>query len=269
MQRIYTHYSHRSHHKHPVSLGERVGLWLLLPVVIIVVAAILVGTHTDIGTESISFSMLLYALAASLGRLVLAYIAALVIGIALALFVVSSPARERILIPIYDVLESVPVLVFFPVIIIVFINYGWFNAAAIFIIFLNMLWNIVFSVIGGIKLIPADVTAVPRVFGLRGATRFFKITLPALVPSLITGSLLAWAEGWNMLIVAEVLHTYVPAGSQVSDLFGIGSVLVNASAYGQHALFVWSIITIVVAIMLLNIFVWQKLLRMAERFKFD
>jgi ABC-type anion transport system duplicated permease subunit len=93
--------------------------------------------------------------------------------------------------------------------------------------------------------------------------------LPALFPSLITGSLLAWAAGWNILIVAEVLHTYVPVGQNVGDVFGIGSVLVQASSSGNQSLFIWSIVVIVLAITLINIFVWQRLLKYAERFKFD
>jgi NitT/TauT family transport system permease protein len=174
-----------------------------------------------------------------------------------------------VLIPVYDVLESVPVLVFFPVIILFFIHYSLLNTAAVFILILTMVWSIAFAAIGGLHVIPEDVLFVPKIFGLTKFQSFRKVILPALFPSLITGSLLAWAAGWNILIVAEVLHTYVPSGQNVGDVFGIGSVLVQASSSGNQSLFLWSIVVIVLAITLINIFVWQRLLKYAERFKFD
>ena len=141
------------------------------------------------------------------------------------------------LIPVYDVLESVPVLVFFPVIILFFIHYNLLNTAAVFILILTMVWSIAFAAIGGLHVIPEDILFVPKIFGLSKMQSLRKVILPALFPSLVTGSLLAWAAGWNILIVAEVLHTYVPVGQNVGDIFGIGSVLVQASSIRESIAF--------------------------------
>jgi NitT/TauT family transport system permease protein len=268
----FTHYSHRSRHAHKVSLLEKLSLWLLIPVILIglTIAAIeLSGTNIGADFGNVPIVYLVLAFLSSFVRLFIAYIFSLVIGVILAILILRSHVWERVLIPVYDVLESVPVLVFFPVIILFFIHYNLLNTAAVFILILTMVWSIAFAAIGGLHVIPEDILFVPKIFGLSKMQSLRKVILPALFPSLVTGSLLAWAAGWNILIVAEVLHTYVPVGQNVGDIFGIGSVLVQASSSGNQSLFLWSIVVIVLAITLINIFVWQKLLKYAERFKFD
>jgi NitT/TauT family transport system permease protein len=273
MKANFTHYSHRSRRVHKVSLLEKLSLWILIPVglVALTVAAVKLS-GVNIGVEIFGNAPIVYLVTAfvySFIRLFISYVFALVIGVILALLILRSHVWERVLIPVYDVLESVPVLVFFPVIILFFIHYSLLNTAAIFILILTMVWSVAFAAIGGLHVIPEDVLFVPKIFGLGKFQSFRKVILPALFPSLITGSLLAWAAGWNILIVAEVLHTYVPAGQNVGDVFGIGSVLVQASSSGNQSLFLWSIVVIVLAITLINIFIWQRLLKYAERFKFD
>jgi NitT/TauT family transport system permease protein len=258
---------------HKVSLLERLSLWILIPLILVALTVTAVKlSGVNIGVEIFGNAPIVYIVIAfvySFIRLFISYIFALVIGVILALLILRSHVFERVLIPVYDVLESVPVLVFFPVIILFFIHYNLLNTAAVFILVLTMVWSIAFAAIGGLHVIPEDVMFVPKIFGLTKFQSFRKVILPALFPSLITGSLLAWAAGWNILIVAEVLHTYVPVGQNVGDVFGIGSVLVQASSSGNQSLFIWSIVVIVLAITLINIFVWQRLLKYAERFKFD
>ena len=221
------------------------------------------------GGVPISLGTIGAALGATFLRLCIAFLLALVFSIPLALLVSHSPLMERIFLPVFDIAQSVPVLAFFPIIIILFIHVGFIEGAAVFIIFLSMLWNIVFSLVGGMKVIPTDIKDAAHVFGIRGWNFLKRILLPATVPYLITGSLLAWAQGWNIIIVAEVLHTYIPGGTASQDLFGIGSILVRASSTGANGVFIIAILVMVGAIALLNFFVWQKLLHYAERFKFE
>ena len=209
------------------------------------------------------------AVLATLARLAIAYAFALVCSVPLAILVAQKAWAERILFPLFDIIESVPVLAFFPLIVIFLLRFGWVSAAAIFIIFLSMLWNMVFNLIGGLKVIPTDIKSAAQVFHIRGFSYIWRILLPASMPYLITGSLLAWAQGWNIIIVAEVLHTYVPGASANLDLYGIGSILVHASASGQNALFAAAIIALVTVIALFNLFIWQRLLHYSERFKFE
>lgn len=205
----------------------------------------------------------------TLFRLVFAYFAALVVSIPLALIITHNQKLEKFLLPAFDILQSVPVLAFFPIVVVAFVKANFLEGAAIFIIIFAMIGNLVFSMIGGLKTIPEDITNSAYVFGATGIRKLFYVTLPSIFPSIITGSLLAWSQAWSIIIVAEALHTYIPHGLPKDDLFGLGSLLVDSFSEGKNAVFLTSLATMIVVITLLNYFVWQKLLHLAERFRFD
>jgi NitT/TauT family transport system permease protein len=243
---------------------------LLIPGLVLLGTAVLVqGFAIAAPNHALGLSNILLALLATFGRLWVAYCLALLFAIPMGLAVTHNQYAERLLLPFFDIMQSLPVLAFFPVIIVFFVHWGLYNSAAIFVLFVTMLWSIVFSLVGGLHAIPQEIKFAGTIFGLRNAAYIEKVLLPASIPYLITGSLLAWAAGWNIVIVAEVLHTYLPGSTDSPDLFGIGSVLVNSSAMGQQQTFLLAIVALIVAIALLNLFVWQRLLRYAERYKFE
>jgi NitT/TauT family transport system permease protein len=266
------HYRHHHGVAYPISLPQRLYTSFLAPLLFIFVLISVMALYSEHARDLHQTPSILYlcsALGATFVRLLVAYVFAVLFAIPLAFVVARSVVAERILLPIFDIVQSVPVLAFFPVVIVLFTHFGFYNGAAIFIIFLNMLWNIVFNMISGLKAIPNDIVSAASIFNIKGLSFLLRILLPASVPSIITGSLLAWAEGWNIIVIAEVLHVYIPNGSSANDLFGIGSVLVNASSGGDTTLFISAIVTMVLAIGFLNFFLWQKLLHYAERFKFE
>jgi NitT/TauT family transport system permease protein len=268
-------HTHPVHHhlmlRYPISIGERLYAIFWGPLLLVGLVALVTEFYPFLSSahEAISFQTLLLATGATCLRLAAAYVIAVIIAIPLCIFVTSSPAAEAIFLPVFDVLESVPILALFPVFIMVFIQFGALNAAAVAILSLAMIWNLVFTVVGGIKIIPRDIVDAGHVFGLSGLSFLRRITLPAIVPQFVTGSILAVAQGWNIIIVAEVLHTYIPGGTSAQDLFGIGAILVQASANGQTQLFLWSVFVMVVVIAMFNFFVWQKLLHYSQRFRFE
>ncbi len=251
-------------------MKERFYSIVLGPVALFLIlwAALQFLPHPSI-TSDVSYPTLLSAVGATLLRLTVAYVLAVVCAVPLALLTTTSKTAESLLLPVFDVLESVPILAVFPVIILLFINIDFLNGAAIFILFLNMLWNMVFAIVGGLKVIPRDITDAAHVFGLQGFGYVRRIVIPAIFPQLVTGSILAVADGWNIIIVAEALHTYIPHGTPSQDLFGIGSILVNAAANAHNDIFLAAVTVMVVVIALLNFFVWQKLLTYSQRFRFD
>jgi NitT/TauT family transport system permease protein len=264
---------HHFHISYPVKLLPRVYSTILTP--LIVLAIIFLGVHFLPGSTSItdlravSVSTIITAIAFTFIRLFIAYMLALIVAIPLSFLAHKSQTMERILLPLFDVIQSVPVLAFFPILVLFFVKFNFLDGAAVFIIFLSMLWNIVFSLVGGLKVIPGDINAAAHVFNVRGLTYFSRVALPAVVPYLVTGSLLAWAQGWNIIIVAEVLHTYIPHGLASQDLFGIGSLLVQSISQGQTNAFLYSLLGMVIVIAGINFLVWQKLLHYAERFRFE
>lgn len=271
MKAGYMHYySHHGRHKHLATRFHRVISSIGTPLLLIVGAVILAtGSLTLPHFEVVNLLVLYRAIGASLLRLFIAFLLSLLIGIPLGLLAERNRRFEAFLLPLYDVLESMPVLAFFPVIILFFLRAGWLEGAAIFIIFFSMVWSITFNTIGGMKVIPQDVQAIGTVFGLSALQRLVTITLPALVPPLVTGSILALASGWNIVIVAEALHAYAPQSVSAHDLFGIGSILVTSAAHGDTVTLLTAMTLLVVVIALINLTIWQPLLGYSERFKFE
>lgn len=274
--RQHSKHVHATHHafsvSYPVSLSQRLYTFLLGPLVIVAAVYFLTILYPSFGAPAgsqISFAAVLEAALATCARLATAYALAVVCAVPLSVFVASNRRAEAILLPVFDILQSVPILALFPVIVILFVNVGFLNGAAICILFLSMLWNIVFTLVGGLNLIPHDIIDAAHIFGIKGFSFFRRVQLPGIVPQLVTGSILAVAQGWNLTIVAEVLRTYIPGGTSAQDLFGIGSILVDASANAQTAVFVQAVLVMVVIIGLFNFFVWQKLLHYAQRFRFE
>lgn len=267
------HYHHHYHFSYVTSLKRHFVsvtiVALVLSLILMSVFRFLSPTHPTINLAQLSTVDFISAAFATFYRLTVAYFLALILAVPLALLITLTPRMEKILLPIFDVLQSVPALAFFPLIVLVFIKVNFFDGAAIFIIFLSMIWNLVFSMVGGLKTIPSDIESCAQVFKATGLKKLLYITLPAVFPYITTGSLLAWAQGWNVIIVAEALHNYIPSSSTSVDLLGLGSLLVNASYLGNNTIFLVSLLIMIFLITLLNFFIWQKLLHFAERFKFD
>lgn len=268
------HVHHLTHHasiSYPGSLIQRFYSLVLGPVLVLACVFLLVRLFpaaVSVDTK-LSFGTIALATLHTCIRLLIAYVLAVAVAVPLALLATRNSTVEEFLLPVFDILESVPILAIFPVIILVFLQFGFLNGAAIFVLFLAMLWDIVVTVVGGVKIIPKDIYDAAHAFGVKGSALIERVTLPAIVPQLVTGSIIALAQGWNLIIVAEVLHVYIPGGSSEQDLFGIGSILVNAASSGDHGTFTVAVFAIIAVIAALNLTVWQRLLHYSQRFRFD
>jgi NitT/TauT family transport system permease protein len=219
--------------------------------------------------NQIPFKLLFIASLLTVFRISIAYIFSFITALSLSLLVTLSPGVSKILLPIYDVLESIPILAFFPIIIIFFIKYNFLEGAAIFVIFMAILWNLVFTMVGGLQLIPKDIIDTAKLNGVKGFKYLKHVLLPAITPEIVTGSILAIAAAWDIVIVAEVLHTYIPNGNSSIDLLGLGSLFVNATTESNKIIFTTSLFFMILIITLTNIFIWQKLLKYSEKFRFE
>ena len=266
------HYHHHYHFSYVTS--KKRNLSSLFIVIGLITFLFLVLFHflipqSVVDLKQLSLEDIFFASFNTMFRLFVAYVLALILSIPIALFITKSPKTEKFMLPISDIFQSIPILAFFPIIVIAFIKLSAIEGAVVFILFMAMLWNLVFSLIGGLKTIPDDILSAAKIFGLKGMKKLWYITIPSVFPFLITGSLLAWAQGWSILIVAEALHNYVPGGNLNQDPLGLGSLLVNSFYQGQTATFLIALAVMILLITLINFFIWQKLLHLAERFKFD
>lgn len=201
-------------------------------------------------------------------RLLAAYLISLSWTLPVAVWIGHNDKAYRILTPVFEILASVPATALFPVIVFFLVTWtGGMNLAAVLLVLTGMQWYLLFNLIAGVKSLPRDLKEVAAAFGLNGFHYLRRIVLPAMVPSLITGSITAWGGGWNALIVAE----YVVYGGQTYTAFGIGSLLDTATYVTGDFQVIWfSLIAMMVTIVLLNRFFWRRLYEAAVmRFKIE
>ncbi len=205
----------------------------------------------------------------SFARMVAAY--ALSVGFALAYGYYAATHRtgERILLPVLDILQSIPILAFFPFVLLLFVTYipapAGANLAAIFLIFTSMSWNLAFGVYESIKGIPGDLREATNSFGVTGRQRWRELFLPATVNRLVYNSVLSWTAGWFFLVSSEIIST----GSGSTTLPGIGSFLAVAASVSNLNALVAGMVLLGLLIVVLDLLVWRPAGRVAERYRYD
>ena len=236
-----------------------------------IVAAAIPLTLATVGLSGSTFWSNLPTALTDLGysftRMLLAYVLSLGFALAYGYYAASRRTAERVMIPVLDILQSVPILGFFPVAIVFFIaifgSSSWIgpNLASVFLIFTSMSWNMVFGVYESLKTMPSDLKEAADSFGSRGLQRMRRVLYPATVNRLVYNSVLSWTAGWFFLVAAEIFAS--------SALPGIGSYLSFAASAGNGSAFLAGLIPLIVLIAALDFIVWRPLSHRAERFRYD
>ena len=203
------------------------------------------------------------ALMFSFLRLLAAYGIALVWTLPLAVLVGRNERLSRRLLPVIEVLASIPATALFPLIVLLILGVGGdMNVASILLVTTGMQWYLLFNLIAGVRAIPEDLVEISSSLGLSGLRKWRRLILPAIYPSLVTGSLTAIGGGWNALVLSE----YVVAEDRVYSVHGIGALL-DIATYesGNLQLIVTSIAAMVLFILILNRYVWQPAYLLAHK----
>jgi NitT/TauT family transport system permease protein len=201
-------------------------------------------------------------------RMTIAYAISLAWTVPCALAASENPRFNRILSPVAEIVGSMPATALFPVIVAAFIQFtGGMNIASIVLILTGMQWYLLFNLLAGINQVPEDLKEAARAFGLSRVARWRKLILPAVTPSLITGSITGWGGGWNALILSE----YFVYNNQTHQVLGIGSLL-DAATYksGNGVMILLSLLSMIAVVLLLNRLMWRPLYNLAtERYRLD
>ena len=208
------------------------------------------------------------AILASLGRLALAYAASLAWTIPVAAWVAHNDRASRFITPALEVVASIPATALFPLIIAFSVlAVGAFGLeaelAAFLVALFAMQWYLLFNIISGMRSIPGDMREAAQVFGLRGWTYWKRVLFPAIIPSLLTGSITAWGAGWNALIVAE----YISYAGQVYRVgAGIGYLIAYATYTpgNQGTLLLLSVLALVLVVLAMNKLLWRPIIHRAS-----
>jgi len=208
------------------------------------------------------------AILASTIRMTVAYAISLAWTVPCALAAGESSRFNRILSPIAEIVGSMPATALFPVIVIFVIQVtGGMNLASVLLILTGMQWYLLFNLLAGVNQVPEDLKEAARAFGLSRFARWRKLILPAVMPSLITGSITAWGGGWNALILSE----YFVYKNQTYQVIGIGSLL-DAATYktGNGVMILLSLLSMILVVLLLNRLMWRPLYNLTtERYRLD
>lgn len=206
----------------------------------------------------------------SLVRMMIGMIISYVFAISYGIIAARNKKAEKVMMPILDILQSVPILGFFPAAIFFFIavfNQSWVGVemAAIFLIFTSQSWNLAFAVYESVSSVPSDLEEASGSFSIKGWKKVKTLYLPAAIPKLIYNGILSWATGWYYLVAAELISI----GSQQYTLEGIGSYLANSTSSGDYQGTIFGLVVLVCMIVFVDLILWKPLRRYANRFKYE
>ncbi len=206
----------------------------------------------------------------SLLRIALAYGLSLAFALAYGYAAARNPAAERVLIPVLDLLQSIPVLSFLPGVMLAMValfphRQLGLELGCILLIFTGQAWNMAFSFYASLKGIPSELREAAGVFRFTWLQRFTKVDLPFGTIGLIWNSMMSVAGGWFFLMACEMFVL----GHRDFRLPGLGSYLQTAASEGDLPAILWGLLTMVGLIVALDLVVWRPLLVWAERFRFE
>lgn len=208
--------------------------------------------------------------AQTLLRMVTAYLISLIFTLIYAYTAYRSKVMSVILLPLLDILQSIPVLSFLPGVVLALIaifpgqRIG-VELASVILIFTGMTWNMTFSFYQSLCSIPQELIEAARIYRLNLWQRFWTVELPCGAIGLVWNSVMSVAGGWFFLIAIESFTL----GEKDFRLPGLGSYLSAAANKGDFGAITWGLLVLIGVIILIDFFIWRPLIAWAEKFKFE
>jgi len=203
-------------------------------------------------------------------RMALALVVSLVFSIIYAAAAAKSKRAEKLLIPVLDILQSVPILGFLSITVTGFIalfpgSLLGYECAAVFAIFTSQAWNMTFSLYQSFISVPHDLREAARMYHLSGWKTFWRLEMAFALPQLIWNIMMSVAGGWFFVVASEAISVN---GNNVL-LPGIGSYIsVAIDNRNLHAV-IYAIVAMIVVIAIVDQLLFRPLLAWAQRFKFE
>jgi NitT/TauT family transport system permease protein len=211
----------------------------------------------------------LYALY-SLVRISVAYVLSLVFALAYGYVAASSRRAEVIMVPLLDILQSIPVLSFLPGVMLAMVaifphsQFG-VELGSILLIFTGQVWNIAFSFYSSLKTVPRELHEAAVIYRFSRWQRFAQLDLPFSTIGLVWNSMMSVAGGWFFLMACEMFVL----GNRDFRLPGLGSFLQTAASSGNTRAILWGVAAMIAVIVFLDQLVWRPIIVWADKFKFE
>jgi len=203
-------------------------------------------------------------------RMAAALVASLGFSLAYAAIAAKNRQAEKILIPVLDILQSVPILGFLSITVTGFIalfpgRLLGVECAAIFAIFTSQAWNMTFSLYQSLRTVPAELIEAARMYHLSGWQRFWRLEVPHAVPGLVWNMMMSVSGGWFFVVASEA----ITVSGQTILLPGIGSYIATAIDQRNLGAIGYAVLVMLVVILMYDQLLFRPLLAWSRKFAGD
>jgi NitT/TauT family transport system permease protein len=264
------------------SLGRamRPNIWDVVALILVIGAMVLIvygGEQTtaplstlDVTPVSLDPSNLpAYALRTTM-RMLLAIVCSIIFTFAYAALAAKSRRAEMVLIPLLDILQSVPILGFLTFTVVFFMNLfpgSVFGAelACVFAIFTSQAWNMTFSMYQSMRNVPKDLEEASQSFHLSGWQRFWRLDVPFAMPGLIWNTMMSMSGGWFFVVASEA----ITVGNTTVTLPGIGSYVALGIQKQNLPAIGYAILAMLLVIIIYDQLLFRPVVAWADKFRFE
>jgi len=206
----------------------------------------------------------------SVARLAVAYGFSLAFTLVYAYVAAHNARAERVMIPLLDTLQSIPVLSFLPPVMVSMValfptRQLGVELGAILLIFTGQVWNMTFSAYSSMKNIPREMVEAAEVYRLSWWQKFVQLEVPYSAIGLVWNSMMSVAGGWFFLMACEMFVL----GNRDLRLPGLGSYLQTAANAGDTRAILWGVATMIAVIVLMDQAIWRPVIAWSEKFKVE
>jgi NitT/TauT family transport system permease protein len=210
-----------------------------------------------------------YALRTTL-RMLAAMMASLLFTMTYGTLAAKSRRAELVLVPLLDILQSVPVLGYISFTVVFFMSLSpgrvaGAEAAAIFAIFTSQAWNMTFSFYQSLRTVPRDLEEATHSFRFSVWQRFWRLEVPFAMPGLVWNMMMSMSGGWFFVVASEA----ITVGDKTITLPGIGAYLAQATAERNLAAVGWVVLAMTLVIIFYDQLMFRPLVAWADKFRFE
>jgi NitT/TauT family transport system permease protein len=264
------------------ALGQalRPNIWDLVALILVIGAMVLIvygGEQTTLPLSALDVAPVtldpanlpLYALRTTL-RMLLAIVCSIVFTFIYAALAAKSRRAEMVLIPLLDILQSVPILGFLTFTVVFFLNLFpgrvlGAELACVFAIFTSQAWNMTFSMYQSMRNVPKDLEEATQSFHLSGWQRFWRLDVPFAMPGLIWNTMMSMSGGWFFVVASEA----ITVGNTTVTLPGIGSYVALGIQKQNLPAIGFAILTMLLVIIAYDQLLFRPVVAWADKFRFE
>ncbi|TFV38983.1 ABC transporter permease [Bradyrhizobium niftali] len=211
----------------------------------------------------------LYALRTTM-RMLLAIVCSTIFTFIYAAVAAKSRRAEMVMIPLLDILQSVPILGFLTFTVVFFMNLFpgqvmGAELASVFAIFTSQAWNMTFSMYQSMRNVPKDLEEATQSFHLSGWQRFWRLDVPFAMPGLIWNAMMSMSGGWFFVVASEA----ITVGNTTVTLPGVGSYVAMAIQQQNLGAIFYAILAMLFVIIAYDQLLFRPIVAWADKFRFE